>query len=90
MKYEFKGTPGKWVLDKRGFLLVKSDSMFIATCGVRTTNINPKELYKEQLANAKIISKAPEMFEMLNKIFKTMDKGNQTYTELKKLLREAT
>jgi hypothetical protein len=51
-----------------------------------------KSLYKDinGKANALLISKAPEMLEMLKKIMKTYDKGTQNYLDCQKLIKEAT
>lgn len=93
MNYEFKGSQGPWEMYEFGpndytktlfnkVVYSKGECHEVANCMARTV--------EKTEANAKLISKAPEMFKMLNKIFQQMDKGTQTYIDLQKLLKEAT
>ena len=82
---EFKGTKGKWYVskayktinDEKGFGIAQEN-------GIRNSN--------EWDANALLISKAPEMLEMLNKVCKKL-KGNgfpMLQEEIEQLIKEAT
>lgn len=90
---EFKGTKGKWVYHGRGLVLNenyiahKEDKKLHIRC-----DILPIEKYcREEIeANALLISKAPEMLEMLQRIMKTYDKGTQTYLDCQELIKQAT
>jgi len=84
---EFKGTKGIWQVihvsnDRGDYHKVMVDNTSI--CNITTRN----EIQSE--ANAKLISCAPEMLEMLIKIEKNYDKGTQTYIELTNLIKKAT
>ncbi|MYZ60766.1 hypothetical protein EH151_12805 [Elizabethkingia anophelis] len=97
---EFKGTKGKWILD--GI----DDELFMISSDVNDKgNVicqMPDEIVcKESLvhwkANAQLISKAPEMLEMLNKIIEEYKVGNHDnfimsdlIDESEKLIKEAT
>lgn len=92
---EFKGTKGRWVVHVRDG---RSGTYFsIDSVNSRVCNINPKriELFKEEEANALIISKAPEMLdfiirisgEMLRSDFVLSDKW---YEQARQLIKEAT
>lgn len=79
---ETKFTKGKWYINRWGNVV--SDTEDVAYM----PSLTPKE---EKEANALLISKAPEMFEMLVKAERTL---REVYdcdtTELKQLLKEAT
>ena len=84
---EFKGTKTKW------------NKMDASRLGIPFIIYNEQEetifqCYGEDAkANALLISKAPEMLEMLNKIIKeheTDTKSWDTILEIKKLIKEAT
>jgi hypothetical protein len=80
---EFKGTKGRWYVSKAHKTITDEKGFGIAQeNGIRNSN--------EWEANALLISKAPEMLDMLEKIMKTYDKGTQTYLECKQLIKEAT
>ena len=101
---EFKGTKGKWKIGvvpdyndilKSAMLEVYSNSFWI--CKVQNNGVIGK---KEGKANALLISKAPEMLEMLNNIVNGYELaegemwipdyiGNYI-TEAKQLIKEAT
>lgn len=89
---EFKGTKGKWKIDK--YNNVSSNYNEIAFLKSDTPN-------KERRANALLISKAPEMLEMLQKIYAILedlwheDESNDIFDlldaeELDNLIKEAT
>ncbi|MDV3706646.1 hypothetical protein CMU55_19270 [Elizabethkingia anophelis] len=81
---EFKGTKGKWEFHE-------SKGLFITTVGA----IFRKDKSRlEQVSNARLISKAPEMLEMLSRV---LDCQAQAHTlpswlneEIESLIKEAT
>jgi hypothetical protein len=91
---EFKGTKGKWNYYEQpitGFYIQTigkhPDDSFIADIG------GGLQSKKEVEANALLISKAPEMMEMLKQCVETLEFGGQigfTYTVAKQLIKEAT
>lgn len=96
---EFKGTKGKWIFgtaelinDNKQHLIVspidvtETDDGFRSVCSISIL----EKLDDEDLANALLISKAPEMLKMLERIMKTYDKGTQTYLDCQQLIKEAT
>jgi predicted transcriptional regulator len=89
---EFKGTKGKWVLKTfpEGQISVRNESDTRKICVPRVQN------YEESLANLLLISKAPEMLEMLE-IFESYFVGKQIdeyeyqlKLDLKQLIKEST
>lgn len=70
-------------MHKHAYLCVTSDSISIANCAVATTNVNPDKLHDEQKANALLISKAPEMLEMLEKAVFIIENTPKTSIALK-------
>lgn len=84
---EFKGTKGKWIVDKSGYIttngglciMVGNDCISVVGDG------NPHQPIK---ANALLISKAPEMLEMLKDIKDYL--GSDRRTEVEQLIKEAT
>jgi len=67
---EFKGTKGKWKINSANKQEVNSiNGIAISDCGwsIMITN-------EEKLANTLLISKAPEMLEMLNKCKSTISR----------------
>ena len=77
---EFKGTNG-WFLDKEGYL---KDKNFDIIADFFITN-------QEDLANAKLASKALEMLEMLQDILETQDNGEVYHSyKIEQLIKEAT
>ena len=86
---EFKGTKGKWVAwlgDKQTTSSVKIGSMEIEL------EIDYDNKLDEERANALLISKAPEMLEMLKEVKRRL-KGNgfPSLTEtIEELIKEAT
>ena len=88
---EFKGTKGKWYFDKEKAKVYKENGNTLCVC--YHTSIYDKE---ESEPNALLISKAPEMLEMLKKINHTttlhgkIDNGSDLHKNLIKLIKEAT
>ena len=81
---EFKGTKGDWKILKNDFYCeIRIEESMISICA-----INKKA--KEHLANAKLISCAPEMLKELQLIFKNYDKGTDTYIRLEQLIKKST
>lgn len=83
---EFKGTKGRWYVskayktinDEKGFGIAQEN-------GIRNSN--------EWDANALLISKAPEMLEMLIDIVNANNKGNLehlNFYQIEQLIKEAT
>jgi hypothetical protein len=89
---EFKGTKGKWELkiNEYGY----NTSVFTDNSQnpnpFRTICVSRVNDQEQNNANLLLISKAPEMLEMLEKIMKTYNKGTQTYLDCQKLIKEAT
>lgn len=83
---EFKGTKGKWFTHK--------GSNYVGVVGkpTRITHVNGSNLLDEDFANALLISKAPEMLDMLNNILKERKEvGNHVpFQEIEQLIKEAT
>jgi hypothetical protein len=80
---EFKGTKEKWLnIDD----LIFSDDYFNTHIAVIPNSYN-KEISK---ANALLISKAPEMLEMLIRMRDNDDWDITDYLDLKQLIKEAT
>ena len=76
---EFKGTNG-WFLDKEGYL---KDNNFNIIADFFITN-------QQDLANAKLASKAPEMLEMLEIILQSENTPIIHRKKAKQLIKEAT
>lgn len=83
---EFKGTKGKWEYSNKNDyfheVIIKEPNLK-SVCAVNSN-------LKEVKANALLISKAPEMLEMLKRIMRTYDKGTQTYLDCQQLTKQAT
>ena len=89
---EFKGTKGKWEIstdNEEGILITSKHPQNRDILTIWKYDVTFLE-NQEAKANALLISKAPEMLEMLEKIMKTYDKGTQTYLDCQKLIKEAT
>lgn len=85
---EFKGTKGKWsIMDASRFevpfIIINDNDETIFQC------YNAKQANEAQ-ANALIISKSPEMLEMLENIFKDYDYAKNNWEKLEQLIKEAT
>jgi hypothetical protein len=86
---EFKGTKDKWFIPigqvLMGFRKVSTNEKTI--CTLVATDFDSD---KEFESNALLISKAPEMLEMLKKTLDNSDVPNVIYDEAKQLIKEAT
>lgn len=97
---EFKGTKGKWSINtylyNKGidtYLPIQSDikdRTWIAEA--KWKHVNKEMSLEEYEANALLISKAPEMLEMLNKIAPILERYGEVeqHKELIQLIKEAT
>ncbi len=85
---EFKGTKGKWKVNKNSTTLSTDDKKDFITCWI----FQPEK--EEAKANALLISKAPEMLEMLKDIYsKYQEKGHLldvSPSAIEQLIKEAT
>lgn len=92
---EFKGTKGKWKIKKRknNCFYIKAES-WSNFCQVYTITDGGMNTNKVAKANALLISKAPEMLEMLKLFYNTNSGHEITLSELQdkagKLIKEAT
>ena len=93
MSKEFKGTQGEWKIDleyksiERVQIIDSNNNGFIDVWKLG------KITEEEMKANAKLISKAPEMLEMLEKLRgygAEYGMPNKLYIELEQLIKEAT
>ena len=82
---EFKGTKGKWI--------VFSNAKYSDVVKIKSDKGSPT--FRENEANALLISKAPEMLEMLIKIedilnYDTIEGNSPIQENIYKLIKEAT
>lgn len=88
---QFKGTQGKWAWDELS-MKIKGTGDFEGMTVI--ANVSPKMDYSRdmatQSANALLISKAPEMLEMLNYLNNKGGLGLETHERLDNLIKEAT
>ena len=68
---EFKGTKGKWEVNPRASRNVRCGNVTIANCSSGQNGENEEE----EIANAKLIASAPEMFELLKMIYLSFGGG---------------
>ena len=82
---EFKGTKGKWSVWRDDLVITEEKVQDDVIC------IKPqiKQSQKNWKANALLISKAPEMLEMLIEVMETTT-DKIRYEKCKKLIKEAT
>jgi hypothetical protein len=83
---EFKGTKGKWKLEERY-------NAFYINRNIDSLDIHIKDRnYDIAKHDALLISKSPEMLEMLNKILGQTDphSNSHLYYDIEKLIKEAT
>jgi hypothetical protein len=91
---EFKGTKGKWVIRPTSALNKSEKPLFYDLCIENQSFISTfknetiGETDKTQLANAKLISCAPEMLEMLDLLTKVYSAENIEKAKL--LIKKAT
>ena len=92
---EFKGTQGPWVVVRNTHFYDVKTSMLGSDLTVMVMlfdkNLNPDHFSDENKANALLISKAPEMLEMLNHILALAECGNivEAY-KIEELIKSAT
>lgn len=94
---EFKGTKGKWVTDyhctDRQFINISSEEKGIVARSFYG-DIEPILDQEECKANALLISKSPEMLEMLKLTLELWGSdsylGSHHYDKIKQLIKEAT
>ncbi len=97
---EFKGTKEKWVIstgvltsDNLEHVIITPQEQIKERKGYRAVcSISPLEHFdKEDQANALLISKAPEMLEMLKDILDCYNSGDVYHEyKIKQLIKEAT
>lgn len=84
---EFKGTKGKWEVNPKALRNVKCNGIAIANCSAGQSG--DKE--EEEIANAKLIESALEMFEMLKKIrHKYLKAPQRVFDEIDEILTKIT
>jgi hypothetical protein len=95
---EFKGTKGKWEKTLNyigeGFYIYTIYVNKKRICDIRRLNPMGVIDIEEQKANALLISKAPEMLEMLNKLVERLEENDlgrlNAVSQAKQLIKEAT
>jgi hypothetical protein len=89
---EFKGTKGKWEINPKASRNVRCNNLTIANCSSGQNGENEIE----EKANALLISKAPEMLEILKELISAFEGDNlELYQQIriekaKKLIKEST
>lgn len=95
---EFKGTKGKWTKYRSSMINIEDPVVHsvymgtqrIALCYSLFEQDKSKNVSQQEAnANAKLISCAPEMFEMLVKIYDKLECGSLTY-DIDQLIKKAT
>ncbi len=88
---EFKGTKGKWFVRKYDFSTNVLTTEMNALGNESICFLNSKSDFNDE-ANALLISKAPEMLEMLKDILSSMrgENFNISENEIEQLIKEAT
>lgn len=93
---EFKGTKGKWLLnpltdptDPDYYCLYTKSGSFLTVQHIGTISKKYNDNPEETQYNALLISKAPEMLEMLNKLYAN-DLLKDNAEEVLQLIKEAT
>ena len=101
-KMKFKGTKGKWKIVGEPFIsndLPEGTGPHSGSWNVtsgETTIVNVPAYsfwgltYQEAKANAQLISKAPEVLEMLEKVLNNSDVRSEIYDQATQLIKEAT
>lgn len=92
---EFKGTKGKWFIkDKQASIIDDKGQSVICWYGVATSTFEADEIKLK--SNSLLISKAPEMLELLNNINEALKMGLSinkdmfTHKQIQELIKEAT
>jgi DNA integrity scanning protein DisA with diadenylate cyclase activity len=88
---EFKGTKGKWYVTQDTHVWV-DDSKICDCSNTGQFSFYRKKSDEEMKANALLISKAPEMLDMLEKLKDRLGyfNDNVSVSEIKQLIKEAT
>ena len=84
---EFKGAKGKWIIDKEESFTNEHGIEVFSISNESTTVVGIADVYLDE-ANALLISKAPEMLEMLIEVLK--NKSDVDYNKIHQLVMEAT
>lgn len=82
---KFKGTKGKWIVKSLDDTFIRSEEN---DCNIATLD-GANFVYNEIKANALLISKAPELLEMLNTINECRTDFDR-WGEIEQLIKEAT
>src|SRR5690606_36583623 len=87
-----KHTPGPWRINKRSQFTVETlNGRSIATIGGYYDNKRVNEVHEENIANARLIRKAPEMLKALQDFVDRVDRGEvrskRTYAKFKELIK---
>lgn len=90
---EFKGTQGEWNYEKKKSCYILSGNGWGDFCKVyRISGIHKQEFDKISKANVQLISKAPELLAMLQKVLKVNKhhsfNGHLINEQIEKLIRE--
>lgn len=81
---EFKGTKGNWETNPRALRNIRCNGITVANCS--SGQNGDKE--EEEIANAKLIASAPEMFDMLKLILN--ERVSNHYFKIQQLLTKIT
>lgn len=84
---EFKGTKGKWILEDGKEIMCNNN---LISTGYGFMVKNKYTVTEESRANALLISKAPEMLEMLERARKALLMVDPLSDEIEQLIKEAT
>ena len=99
---EFKGTKGKWVVAKVGVpnkgkyntgrhrVGITKSQYGIGGIDIWFGDFMVAKTKEEALYNAQLISKAPEMLDMLQTLLYNSDVPNEIYDQARQLIKEAT
>jgi len=77
----FKGTIGKWSINKHSSTTVECNGRSIATTGGYSDNKNMDKVCEENDANAKLIASASEMLEKLIEIEKWLENHEEWWID---------
>jgi hypothetical protein len=87
---EFKGTKGKWEIRKGVFGFDEGVTLISSNVDIAMVYQGTENVYEEE-ANALLISKAPEMLEMLKEIHSFLSSGTRINSDdIYQLIKEAT
>lgn len=89
---EFKGTKGEWKIiqnhPNKQIIDIEMNSISESDWG-NLTLFNAKDC-ETQMANAILISKAPEMLEFIQHVYNSMPNGSSLQKKAERLIKEAT